>query len=115
MQIFYVQGGGTGQFAGVPLNLTKAGDIVDHFVTGSWSKKAAQEAGKYGLKVNVAGKGDGKSIPEPSTWNLSPDAAYVHYCDNETISASPALAAAATSPCLLAPLLGSMADWNSRH
>ena len=57
-------------------------------VAGSWSKKAAQEAGKYDLKVNIAGKGDGKSIPEPSTWKLSPDAAYLHYCDNETISVS---------------------------
>ena len=86
MQVFFVQGGGTGQFASVPLNLTKPGDTVDYLVTGSWSKKAAQEAGKYGLKVNVAAKGDNLSIPTPDTWKLSQDAAYVAYCDNETIT-----------------------------
>ena len=82
-----MQGGGTGQFASVPLNLSKPGDTVDYLVTGSWSKKAAQEAGKYGLNVNVAAKGDSMSIPAPDTWKLSQDAAYVAYCDNETITA----------------------------
>lgn len=24
-------------------------------------------------------------IPDPSTWNLSPDASYVYYCANETV------------------------------
>ena len=85
-----MQGGGTGQFASVPLNLTKPGDTVDYLVTGSWSKKAAQEAGKYGLKVNVAAKGDMLSVPTPDTWKLSQDAAYVAYCDNETIAVRPA-------------------------
>ena len=53
-------------------------------VTGSWGKKAAEEAGKY-VTVNIAAKGDNKSIPDPSTWSLTPGAKYVHYCDNETI------------------------------
>ncbi len=30
-------------------------------------------------------QGDNKSIPAASSWKLSPDAKYVHYCDNETI------------------------------
>lgn len=53
-------------------------------VTGSWSKKAAEEAAKF-CNVNIVAKGDNKSVPERSTWQLTPDAAYVHYCDNETI------------------------------
>ena len=84
-----MQGGGTGQFASVPLNLTKPGDTVDYLVTGAWSKKAAQEAGKYGLKVNVAAKGDTYSIPPTESWALSSDATYVAYCDNETIAVRP--------------------------
>lgn len=24
-------------------------------------------------------------IPDPSTWNLDPNASYVYYCDNETV------------------------------
>ena len=53
-------------------------------MTGSWSKKAAEEAAKY-CKVNIAAKGDNKSVPDRSTWQLTPGARYVHYCDNETI------------------------------
>lgn len=68
----------------MPLNLSKAGDSVDHIVTGSWSKKAAEEAKKY-CKVNVAAKGDNKHIPEQKSWKLQKQAKYVHYCDNETI------------------------------
>jgi len=45
-QVMFLQGGASGQFAAVPLNLTKPGDVVDQIVTGAWSKKAAQEAGK---------------------------------------------------------------------
>jgi phosphoserine aminotransferase len=40
---------------------------------------------KFGLKANLAAKGDNKSVPARDTWALSPDAKYVHYCDNETI------------------------------
>ena len=74
----------------MPLNLSKAGDSVDHIVTGSWSKKAAEEARKY-CKVNVAAKGDNKHIPEQKSWKLQKQAKYVHYCDNETIQVASAL------------------------
>ena len=57
---------------------------MPQIVTGSWSKKAAEEAVKYAT-VNIAAKGNNKSIPERSNWKLKPGARYVHYCDNETI------------------------------
>lgn len=62
-----------------------AGDTVDYIVTGAWSKKAYEEAQKFGLNANLVAKGDNKSVPARDTWKLSPDAKYVHYCDNETI------------------------------
>lgn len=83
-EVLFMQGGASAQFAAVPLNLTLHGQTVDQIVTGSWSKKAAEEAGKYST-VNIAAKGDNKSIPAESAWNLTDEAAYVHYCDNETI------------------------------
>jgi phosphoserine aminotransferase len=83
-EVLFMQGGASAQFAAVPLNLTRHGQEVDHIVTGSWSKKAAEEAGKYCV-VNVAAKGDNKSVPARDTWKLSEEATYVHYCDNETI------------------------------
>jgi len=84
--VVFVHGGATGQFAGVPLNLISKTGTADYFVTGSWSAKAAKEAAKYG-KVNlVLPKGDQYvGVSDKSTWNLSPNASYVYYCDNETI------------------------------
>lgn len=83
-KVLFLQGGASTQFAAIPLNLSQEGDTVDYLITGSWSKKAASEAKKY-ANVNVVATGDNKSIPAAGTWALSPDAKYVHYCDNETI------------------------------
>ncbi len=87
-KVLFLQGGATAQFAGVPLNLTTRESTVDYVNTGAWSKKAAGEAKKY-CRVNVAADaaaGKYTSIPPPRDWRLTPDAAYVHYTPNETIS-----------------------------
>nr|KAG5694691.1 hypothetical protein BaRGS_010017 [Batillaria attramentaria] len=87
-RVLFLQGGGTGQFSAIPLNLLslKPGQTADYIVTGSWSAKAAQEAEKFG-KVNLVIPKVKKytDIPEPETWNLNPEASYVYYCANETI------------------------------
>lgn len=86
-KIILQQGGGTGQFAALPLNLTQSSDeTVDYLVTGTWSQKAAKEAEKY-VKVNYVLPKTGKfvEVPDQSTWSLTPSASYVYYCDNETV------------------------------
>ncbi|XP_067886104.1 phosphoserine aminotransferase-like isoform X5 [Heterodontus francisci] len=87
-KVIFLQGGGTGQFSAVPLNLIglKEARCADYVVTGSWSANAAKEAAKYG-KVNIVHpKLDAYiKVPNPSTWNLSPNASYVYYCANETV------------------------------
>ncbi|KAI8785532.1 phosphoserine aminotransferase [Biomphalaria glabrata] len=87
-KVLFLQGGGTGQFSAVPLNLMqlKPGHSADYIITGSWSAKAAQEAEKYGT-VNLVIPKPKKytSIPDRSTWTLNPDASYFYYCANETI------------------------------
>lgn len=52
--MLFLQGGGSGQFSAVPLNLIglKEAKCADYIVTGAWSAKAAKEAEKYG-KVNI--------------------------------------------------------------
>ena len=42
--VLFLQGGATGQFASVPMNLTGSDDTIDFVDTGSWSKKAIKEA-----------------------------------------------------------------------
>ncbi|KAK9496764.1 hypothetical protein O3M35_013044 [Rhynocoris fuscipes] len=85
-KILFLQGGGTGLFAAVPMNLMGRTGTADYIVTGSWSAKAAKEATKYG-KVNLVLPKTDKyiDIPNPETWNLDPKASYVYYCANETV------------------------------
>ncbi|XP_048750744.2 phosphoserine aminotransferase-like [Ostrea edulis] len=87
-KVIFKQGGGTGQFSAVPLNLMKLRPEAkaDYIVTGTWSAKAANEAEKYGKVNRVLPKLESyTTIPDVSQWSLSPDASYVYYCSNETI------------------------------
>ena len=59
-KVLFLQGGGTGQFAAVPMNLInlKEHKKADYIITGSWSAKAAKEAEKYGTVNKVIPKMD---------------------------------------------------------
>jgi len=86
-KVLFLQGGATGQFSAVPMNLATEGATVDYVNTGSWSKKALLEAQRY-CTVNVAADGavsGYNDIPPLAGWNCSPNAAYLHYTPNETI------------------------------
>jgi phosphoserine aminotransferase len=86
-KLLFMQGGGLGENAIVPLNLSK-GQTADFVVTGSWSQKSAQEARRYCTvheATNTSSTGH-ISLPAPSTWQLSNNPAYVHICSNETIN-----------------------------
>ena len=85
--VLFLQGGATQQFALIPMNLADEGQTIDQLVTGSWSKKALKE-GQALRNVNVVATGADSSftdVPARDSWQLSPDAAYFHYCANETI------------------------------
>lgn len=87
-KVLFLQGGANGQFSAVPLNLMnlKPNKSADYIVTGYWSEKAADEAGKYGHVNLVLPKTKTyTTIPSHEKWNLDPEASYVYYCDNETI------------------------------
>ena len=90
-QVLFMQGGGLGENAIVPLNLLGANHKADFVVTGSWSKKSFKEAQRYGdirLAVDAADAAQNglyQRIPPVSGWKLRADAAYVHVCTNETI------------------------------
>jgi phosphoserine aminotransferase len=89
-KILFLQGGGLGENAIVPMNLVGRKPqpaTVDFIHTGSWTAKSIKEARKYG-NVNIAASGEAsgfQAVPPRDTWKLSKDAAYVHICTNETI------------------------------
>ncbi|QBF27935.1 3-phosphoserine/phosphohydroxythreonine transaminase [Pseudomonas tructae] len=86
-KVLFLQGGASQQFAEIPLNLLPENGTADYIETGIWSKKAIEEARRYG-NINVAASAkayDYLAIPGQNEWNLSSNAAYVHYASNETI------------------------------
>jgi phosphoserine aminotransferase len=87
-KVLFLQGGATSQFAMIPMNLIGRTGKADYFRTGSWSKKAINEASRYGsVRIGADTEVEGKftSVPVPDAVSVSPDAAYLHYTPNETI------------------------------
>ena len=86
-KVLFLQGGATSQFSAIPLNLLRGKKEADYIHTGTWSNKALQEAKKY-CDVNIASSSEQSnfSMIHPfESWDINPDAAYLHYVDNETI------------------------------
>ncbi|MGM0481190.1 MAG: 3-phosphoserine/phosphohydroxythreonine transaminase [Pseudomonadota bacterium] len=88
-EVLFLQGGGRGQFSAVPQNIAPKSATVDYLDSGVWSGYAIREAQKYVHQVNVVGgqaeHENGKGLTPRSDWTLSKNAAYFHYCPNETI------------------------------
>ena len=94
-RVLWMTGGGTGQFAAIPLNFWGAEGVAVYLVTGTWSEKAAEEArrilGPERVKVidlrvelfesNLNVKGLCEVSEDLSGWRVL----YVYYCDNETV------------------------------
>ncbi|MGK0298039.1 MAG: phosphoserine aminotransferase [Gammaproteobacteria bacterium] len=87
-KILYVPGGATAMMSMVPLNLLANGETGDYLVTGSWSKKAYKEAKRLANTNLVADSGEDNyfTIPDPASWKISNNSAYLYYTDNETIT-----------------------------
>jgi phosphoserine aminotransferase len=84
-KVLFLQGGATLQFAQVPMNLLRGKAKADYVLTGEWSKKAVKEAKNY-CDVAIAASSEDKNFTyAPKAWKTRKDAAFVHYCSNETI------------------------------
>ena len=94
-QVLFMQGGALAENAVVPMNMLRGHASADYVDTGEWSLKSIAEARKYGgvnIVASGAGSGPGNGpgsgytrVPPRDTWQLDPQAAYVHICSNETI------------------------------
>jgi len=85
-KVLFLQGGGSTQFAMVPMNLMK-NRVADYIITGQWAKKAWKEAKLYGTANAIASSEDKtfSYIPDCSDLPVSEDADYVYICENNTI------------------------------
>ena len=86
-KVLFLQGGASTQFASVPFNLLTGSGKADYIVSGQFSKKAYQEAKKYGdIAVAASSAGDNfNHVPATTRESFRPDADYVHICFNNTI------------------------------
>jgi len=86
-KVLFLQGGASTQFASVPLNLLNGSGKADYIVSGQFSKKAYDEAQKYGDVKAIASSKDKNFtyIPQITREDIRPDADYVHVCFNNTI------------------------------
>jgi phosphoserine aminotransferase len=87
-KVLFLQGGSRLQFSMVPMNLLKnSGKTAGYILTGSWGKKALEEAQREGATEVLW---DGKScnynqVPKSIKIADPSKLAYVHYTSNETI------------------------------
>ena len=86
-KVMFLQGGGSSQFAMIPMNLGNKNKKCDIVITGQWAKKAAQEAERY-ITVNKVASSADKTfsyIPKLDKDTFSKDADYFYICLNNTI------------------------------
>ncbi len=86
-KVLFLQGGATQHFAQIPMNFARREQSADYILTGDWSEKAAKEAKPY-ANVRIAASSAATNydrIAPRASWDLDPNAAYVHITPNETI------------------------------
>lgn len=95
-EVLFMQGGAVGMNAIVPMNLLRGFDQAGFVNTGAWSIKTSKEFSRYGVARSVLD--NSAAIEHTPARCYVPDCgllldrvngeqlAYLHYCDNETIS-----------------------------
>lgn len=74
--LLFLQGGGRLQFSMIPMNFLSDGGSADYVVTGSWTKKAVDEAKKVG-NVNVIWDAKDTNYDRlPTELSVTPNSAY---------------------------------------
>ena len=87
-EVLFLQGGASLQFSMVPMNLLGADGSADYMLTGTWAKKAYQEAQKFG-RVRLAASTEEIGhcrVPHASEIDADSGADYFHYTSNNTIT-----------------------------
>ncbi|PJZ04895.1 phosphoserine transaminase [Pantoea rodasii] len=87
-KVLFCHGGARAQFAAIPGNLLGNAKTADYIDGGYWAHSAIKEAEKFcspntiDIKTTLDGK---RALLPMREWQLNDDAAYVHFCPNETI------------------------------
>ena len=86
-EILFLQGGATGQFSAVPLNILSAYCRAGYVDSGEWAKKAIKEFLIYSDNIEIKESVDNhKSFPLSKDWGFGNNLDYIHVTHNETIN-----------------------------
>ena len=81
----FLQGGASGQFGMIPMNLLAENETAGYVNTGNWAEKAIKDAKLYG-NVNVLADSSDQSYSYiPKGFNIPSDLKYLHITSNNTV------------------------------
>ncbi len=86
-EVLFMTGGGSTQFALVPMNFATKEHPGSYVLSGSFAEKAYKEAAHLGVGEIIASSKEGgyRHVPTQDELRIDPNAAYVHVCYNNTI------------------------------
>ncbi|MDB5083177.1 MAG: SerC, partial [Bacilli bacterium] len=86
-QVLFMAGGASTQFALVPMNFLKTGQVGSYVLTGSFAEKAYQEAAIIGETAIAASTSEQKwsRLPAINEIDIAANSAYLHLTGNNTI------------------------------
>ena len=81
----FLQGGASGQFGMIPMNVLGEDETAGYVNTGNWAEKAIKDAKLYG-KVNVLADSSDKNYSYiPKGYDIPVDLKYLHITSNNTV------------------------------
>lgn len=88
VDVLFLQGGASLQFAMVPMNLLHGGAAGGYVVTGTWGRTARADAAHHGAVYTAWSGEDGGfvRVPDPGEIAVSAGTRYLHVTSNETIN-----------------------------
>lgn len=86
-EILFLQGGASTQFTMIPMNLLEKDDKASYLISGSWAKKAYNEAKLLANPEIISSSEDDNFtyIPEFDAKKVNKDSKYIYICTNNTI------------------------------
>jgi len=87
-EVLFLQGGGSLQFAMIPMNFSAPGDRVDYVDTGYWARKSIAEPERAGRDVAIVASSADRAyryVPPAASIEARPGAKYLHLVTNNTV------------------------------
>ena len=109
-EVLFLPGGATLHFAMVPMNFLAKGTVADHLLTGTWPRKCLAEAAKVGATAVAfdGGPCGFDHVPDASEIRPAANAAYLHYCSNNTVEGTQFAAPPASADPLVCDMTGDL-------